>query len=62
MICATVYIYLLHRAIAPCDVGEPKIKFYFSVNSPLDLKENAPIVEKALDAKIQKIIKEMKLN
>ena len=41
---------------------EPKIKFYFSVNSPLDLKENAPIVEKALDAKIQKIIKEMKLN
>ena len=41
---------------------EPKIKFYFSVNSPLKSKENALTVEKALDAKIQKIIKEMKLN
>ena len=41
---------------------EPKIKFYFSVNSALDTKENAETVEAALDAKIQRIIKEMKLN
>jgi len=41
---------------------EPKIKFYFSVNTSLDTKENATEVEAALDAKIQRIIKEMKLN
>ncbi|QTE23641.1 phospho-sugar mutase [Polaribacter cellanae] len=41
---------------------EPKIKFYFSVNAPLDVKENAGKIETALDAKIQRIIKEMKLN
>ncbi|MCI2227786.1 phospho-sugar mutase [Polaribacter sp. MSW13] len=41
---------------------EPKIKFYFSVNSPLDAKENATKVEAKLDAKIQRIIKEMKLS
>ena len=41
---------------------EPKIKFYFSVNTCLDAKENAKKVEAALDAKIQRIIKEMKLN
>jgi phosphoglucomutase len=41
---------------------EPKIKFYFSVNSPLNSKENANKVEAELDAKIQRIIKEMKLN
>ncbi|AUC22620.1 phosphoglucomutase [Polaribacter sejongensis] len=41
---------------------EPKIKFYFSVNTSLDTKENATSVEAALDAKIQRIIKEMKLN
>ena len=41
---------------------EPKIKFYFSVNSSLDSKENAARVESELDAKIQRIIKEMKLN
>jgi phosphoglucomutase len=40
---------------------EPKIKFYFSVNAPLDSKENAKSVEAALDAKIQRIIKEMNL-
>lgn len=40
---------------------EPKIKFYFSVNTPLDSKENAKTVEAALDAKIQRIIKEMNL-
>jgi phosphoglucomutase len=41
---------------------EPKIKFYFSVNTSLDAKENAGKVEAALDAKIQRIIIEMKLN
>jgi phosphoglucomutase len=41
---------------------EPKIKFYFSVNTSLESKENAAKVEAALDAKIQRIIKEMKLN
>ncbi|WP_298778262.1 phospho-sugar mutase [uncultured Polaribacter sp.] len=41
---------------------EPKIKFYFSVNSSLDSKENAEKVEAELDVKIQRIIKEMKLN
>ena len=41
---------------------EPKIKFYFSVNTSLDNKENAPKIEADLDAKIQRIIKEMKLN
>ncbi|PQJ73967.1 phospho-sugar mutase [Polaribacter gangjinensis] len=40
---------------------EPKIKFYFSVNAPLDSKENAKSVEATLDAKIQRIIKEMNL-
>lgn len=41
---------------------EPKIKFYFSVNSSLDAAKNAEKVEAELDAKIQRIIKEMKLN
>jgi len=41
---------------------EPKIKFYFSVNTSLDNTENAEKVEKELDAKIQRIIKEMNLN
>jgi phosphoglucomutase len=41
---------------------EPKIKFYFSVNSTLDAVENAETVEADLDTKIQRIIKEMKLD
>lgn len=41
---------------------EPKIKFYFSVNSSLDSKNNAEKVAAELDAKIQRIIKELKLN
>jgi len=40
---------------------EPKIKFYFSVNLPLDTVENAKEVENQLDAKIQRIIKQMQL-
>ncbi len=41
---------------------EPKIKFYFSVNTSLGTKENSLKIEADLDAKIQRIIKEMKLN
>jgi phosphomannomutase len=41
---------------------EPKIKFYFSVNSTLDAVENAETVEADLDTKIQRIIEEMKLD
>ncbi len=40
---------------------EPKIKFYFSVKTSLDKKENAIEVEQQLDAKIQRIIKELNL-
>jgi phosphoglucomutase len=40
---------------------EPKIKFYFSVNKTLDSIEKAAEVETQLDAKIQRIIKEMNL-
>jgi len=41
---------------------EPKIKFYFSVNSSLEDIKSAVEIESELDAKIQRIIKEMKLN
>lgn len=41
---------------------EPKIKFYFSVNEPLDAIENATEVEKELDKKIKNIIAAMQLN
>lgn len=40
---------------------EPKIKFYFSVNTPLNATENAKEIEQKLDDKIQRIIKEMNL-
>ncbi|WKD86992.1 Phosphoglucomutase [Polaribacter huanghezhanensis] len=40
---------------------EPKIKFYFSVKSKLDAIENAVETETKLDAKIQRIIKELHL-
>ncbi|QHI38893.1 Phosphoglucomutase [Kordia antarctica] len=41
---------------------EPKIKFYFSVNLPLANKADFEAVEKQLDAKIDRIVLEMKLN
>ncbi|QCX38242.1 phospho-sugar mutase [Aureibaculum algae] len=41
---------------------EPKIKFYFSVNLPLEKTEDATIVDKLLTQKIDRIIKEMQLN
>ncbi|CAM1340748.1 phospho-sugar mutase [Tenacibaculum aestuarii] len=40
---------------------EPKIKFYFSVKNKLDTASNAKTVEKELDTKIQRIIKELNL-
>jgi len=40
---------------------EPKIKFYFSVNQKLDSAEGFDAATKALDAKIQQIIQDMKL-
>ena len=40
---------------------EPKIKFYFSVKATLKSKEGAIGVEKGLDSKIQRIIKELNL-
>jgi len=40
---------------------EPKIKFYFSVNTALDEVKNAKEVEASLDAKIQRIIQECDL-
>jgi phosphomannomutase len=41
---------------------EPKIKFYFSVNTTLDAIENVTTVEAELDAKIKAVIADMKLN
>jgi len=41
---------------------EPKIKFYFSVNLPLESGKKTAEVEVLLDEKIQRIITEMKLN
>jgi len=41
---------------------EPKIKFYFSVKLPLEKIEEATIVEKLLDQKIERIITELKLS
>jgi len=41
---------------------EPKIKYYFSVNSKLDKPENFERTEKMLDEKIERIIKELKLD
>jgi phosphoglucomutase len=40
---------------------EPKIKFYFSVNAPLDAAENYPAVKAALMARIEDMIKDMNL-
>ncbi|NOQ91488.1 MAG: phospho-sugar mutase [Flavobacteriaceae bacterium] len=40
---------------------EPKIKFYFSVNTPLDSIDEADKIEAKLDAKINNIINELNL-
>ena len=41
---------------------EPKIKFYFSVKLPLEKMEDATVVEKLLDQKIERIIEDMQLS
>jgi phosphoglucomutase len=40
---------------------EPKIKFYFSVNTPLDSVDKMEETEKSLDKRISGIIEDMKL-
>lgn len=40
---------------------EPKIKFYFSVNAPLDRVENVKAVEAELDEKIKNILEDLKI-
>lgn len=61
---SNVLIYYLEDGTKICarpSGTEPKIKFYFSVNEPLDKVENATEVENALDQKIKNIIAEMQL-
>jgi phosphoglucomutase len=41
---------------------EPKIKFYFSINTKLDKASNFKKVDAELEAKIQRILSELKLN
>jgi phosphoglucomutase len=41
---------------------EPKIKFYFSTNAPLPKAGDFKMVERQLDEKIARILKELKLN
>tara|TARA_R110002033_G_scaffold171063_1_gene215565 strand:+ start:26039 stop:27748 length:1710 start_codon:yes stop_codon:yes gene_type:complete len=41
---------------------EPKIKFYFSINTTLDKAENFKEVDAKLEAKIERILSELKLN
>jgi phosphomannomutase len=59
-----VLIYYLEDGTKICarpSGTEPKIKFYFSVNEPLDDVKNFKAVEASLDAKIKNIIEEMNL-
>ena len=61
---SNVLIYYLEDGSKICarpSGTEPKIKFYFSVNAPLDAVENATEVEKELDDKIKNIIAAMQL-
>ncbi|HEU4496086.1 MAG TPA: phospho-sugar mutase [Flavobacterium sp.] len=62
---SNVLIYYLEDGTKICarpSGTEPKIKFYFSANEPLDSVENAAAVEKSLDEKIKNIIAEMHLS
>jgi phosphoglucomutase len=62
---SNVLIYYLEDGSKICarpSGTEPKIKFYFSVNTHLDSVENAKEIEKQLDEKIKNIIAEMQLN
>jgi len=61
---SNVLIYYLEDGSKICarpSGTEPKIKFYFSVNAPLDKVENAKEIEKKLDEKIATIISAMNL-
>jgi len=62
---SNVLIYYLEDGSKICarpSGTEPKIKFYFSVNEPLDSVEHINVVEKQLDEKIKNIIIAMNLN
>ena len=62
---SNVLIYYLEDGSKICarpSGTEPKIKFYFSVNTTLDKVENAVLVENELDEKIKNIIVSMELN
>ncbi|RYJ45765.1 phospho-sugar mutase [Flavobacterium beibuense] len=61
---SNVLIYYLEDGTKICarpSGTEPKIKFYFSVNSTLDKVEDAREVEASLDQKIRNIVQEMNL-
>jgi phosphomannomutase len=61
---SNVLIYYLEDGSKICarpSGTEPKIKFYFSVNTTLDSTENAKSVEAELDEKIKNIIAGMNL-
>jgi phosphomannomutase len=62
---SNVLIYYLEDGTKICarpSGTEPKIKFYFSVNTTLDKVENFKAVEAKLDQKIKNIIAAMQLN
>ncbi len=62
---SNVLIYYLEEGSKICarpSGTEPKIKFYFSVNAPLDQVENAKEVEEQLNEKIKNIIAAMQLH
>jgi phosphomannomutase len=62
---SNVLIYYLEDGSKICarpSGTEPKIKFYFSVNTPLDNVANFKNIEQQLDNKIKNIIAEMNLN
>jgi phosphomannomutase len=62
---SNVLIYYLEDGSKICarpSGTEPKIKFYFSVNTTLDRVENFKAIEAELDQKIKNIIAAMQLN
>lgn len=62
---SNVLIYYLEDGSKICarpSGTEPKIKFYFSVNTQIDSIDEIPETEKQLDQKIKNIIAEMQLN
>jgi phosphoglucomutase len=62
---SNVLIYYLEDGTKICarpSGTEPKIKFYFSVNTPIASTSEIPTAERLLDQKIENIIAEMQLN